>query len=122
MYKKYSIKWLYLSFFIILLLSILGIIVTATSYRNTHQHSLEMGLTQLDKVNDYVIKILTLELDAQTDLLNDLGKQMATNQERTQLLDDNQILNKLFDAPTSIIRKIYLLSPDYSRLFTRNIY
>jgi signal transduction histidine kinase len=112
MYKKYSIKWLYLSFFIILLLSILGIIVTATSYRNTHQHSLEMGLTQLDKVNDYVIKILTLELDAQTDLLNDLGKQMATNQERTQLLDDNQILNKLFDAPTSIIRKIYLLSPD----------
>jgi hypothetical protein len=98
-----------LSFFIILLLSILGIIVTATSYRNTHQHSLEMGLTQLDKVNDYVIKILTLELDAQTDLLNDLGKQMATNQERTQLLDDNQILNKLFDAPTSIIRKIYLM-------------
>ncbi|RSU14724.1 hypothetical protein CBF27_01750 [Vagococcus acidifermentans] len=109
MNKKPSVKLFYLCFIIVLILTITGIFFTTTSYRNTYDYALEMGIAQIDKINNYVINILTLEIESQSNELRIYGDSLNKKTEWHSKLEFNSELNELFHNNISLVDEIYLL-------------
>lgn len=105
---KPSNKWLSISLISILCLTIIGIVVTATTYRSTQKHALKMGTDQLIKINDYAINILTLEIEAYSLSLEDYASNVFFDDTPLELSKTEQIENSLSNK-SAAITGLYLL-------------
>lgn len=105
---KPSNKWLSISLISILCLTIIGIVVTATTYRSTQKHALKMGTDQLIKINDYAINILTLEIEAYSLSLEDYASNVFFDDTPLELSKTEQIENSISNK-SAAITGLYLL-------------
>lgn len=106
--NKPSNKWLIISLISILCLTIIGIVVTATTYRSTQKHALKMGTDQLIKINDYAINILTLEIESYSLSLEDYASNVFFDDTPLELTKTEQIENSLSNK-SAAITGLYLL-------------
>ncbi|MEO1770072.1 sensor histidine kinase [Candidatus Enterococcus ferrettii] len=105
---KPSNKWLSISLISILCLTIIGIVVTATTYRSTQKHALKMGTDQLIKINDFAINILTLEIESYSLSLEDYASNVFFDNTPLELSKTEQIEKSLSNKSSAIVG-LYLL-------------
>ncbi|MBO1305164.1 sensor histidine kinase [Enterococcus sp. 669A] len=106
--NKPSNKWLSISLISILLLTIIGIVVTATTYRNTQRHALKMGSDQLVKINDLAINILKLEIETYSLSLEDYASNVFIDDTPLRLTQTEQ-LEKSLNKRAAAIDGLFLL-------------
>ncbi|MBL1230961.1 GHKL domain-containing protein [Enterococcus sp. BWB1-3] len=119
--NKPSNKLLSLGITFVICLTILGILITANSYRQTQKHALEMGENQLAKINDSAIKILRLEIKAYTLALEDYASNIFNETNYHELIDDPQVQKNLL-YKTSAAAGLFLISPEGTLLSSRDIH
>ncbi|MGM0213688.1 sensor histidine kinase [Enterococcus sp. AZ109] len=107
--NKPSNKWLSISLISILVLTIIGIVVTATTYRSTQKHALKMGSDQLVKINDLAIDILKLEIETYSLSLEDYASNVFTDDDAPLTLTQTQQLEKSLSKRASAVAGVYLL-------------
>ncbi|AQP54521.1 two-component sensor histidine kinase [Vagococcus penaei] len=95
----------------VVILTILGIVITANSYFSTQKHAIKMGENQLSKINDSAIKILTLEIKSYSLALEDYASDLVNDGQLTDLTQTEKIKQK-FHYPSSVATGLYLLSPE----------
>ncbi|EOL41926.1 hypothetical protein RV11_GL002640 [Enterococcus phoeniculicola] len=119
--KKPSNKLLSLGIITVICLTVLGIIITASSYRQTQKHALEMGENQLAKINDSAIKILRLEIKSYTLALEDYASNIFNGNNYHELVEDKQVQKSLL-FKTSAAAGLYLVSPQGTLLSGKDIH
>jgi two-component system cell cycle sensor histidine kinase/response regulator CckA len=119
--KKPSSRMLVLGMILVLFLTILGMVITITSYQQTQKHALEMGEHQLAKINDSVIKIMRLEIKSYTLALEDYASNIFSEENYHELIEDTQLDNSLL-FKTSAAAGLYLVSPDGTLLSGKDIH
>lgn len=105
---KPSNKWLSIILTSILCLTIIGIVVTATTYRSTQKHALKMGTDQLIKINDFAINILTLKIESYSLSLEDYASNIIFDDTPLKLSNTEQIENSLSNK-SDAVTGLYLL-------------
>ncbi|MGM0124756.1 hypothetical protein IGI37_002150 [Enterococcus sp. AZ194] len=119
--KKPSNKLLSLGIITVIFLTMLGMLITASSYRQTQKQALEMGQNQLAKINDSSIKILRLEIQSYTLALEDYASNIFVDGNYHTLIEDKQIQNSLL-YKTSAAAGLYLISPNGTLLYGKDIH
>lgn len=104
--RKPSNKWLTVSLVVIMIVTLVGIVMTAFTYHTTQKNALKMGMNQLVKINDLAIDVLNLEIEAYSASLSNYALSLTSD----------QVLKRDFSMEHQLTRSasvgIYLFAPD----------
>jgi signal transduction histidine kinase len=116
--EKPTNKWIIFGLVAALVLSITGMVVTITSYKTSQNHAIKMGEEQLTKINNYVSKLFSLEINNYSKSLHNYeGDSLANN---GQTLDNLTRISRSFTS-NEVATGIYLVDVQGNFLDGQNI-
>ncbi|MGX7132915.1 ATP-binding protein [Enterococcus songbeiensis] len=111
MENKPSNKWLTIGLLSVAVLTLLGIILTITSYHNTREQAMKLNKNQLTKINDYATKVWSLSIQNYSDILENYSLDFFNEDQLTQLPKKNRLIND-FQPANQALEGIYLLDTE----------
>lgn len=111
--NKPSNKTLYAGIASVVLLTIVGVVFTLTSYQATQKHALNLAMKQLENINQSAIKITTLEIQSYQLSLDSYATQISLTQpSESTILTDTAITLPESNEKSQAVQGIYLLSSE----------
>lgn len=109
--KKPSTRWFTLGLIGVLILALIGFISIAYSYQQSKEYAVSFGQSQLEKINSTTIHSIDSTLQHQKDLLELMSSLSSTLNFTGQSPSVQAKLQSTLALPTSIIQKLFLISP-----------